>query len=813
MSKVKPEDKDNKTIISEDEEDRTQFRWAMPGEVSMTLPLEEAEAQLKEKEKAARAKQEAPKKEQKPAKVRKERPKKEPKPAKVKKERPKKEQKPAKVKKERPKKEPKPAKVKKERPKREFRKPEIKLSVPKVLLALFAALILGAFCYALVIISNTEEITPESIYSNMEMSSFLYDTDGREIDRIYYTEDRETVSISQIPKVTRDAFIAIEDKTFYEHHGFNFRRMIGAVFNKLTGRSGEISGTSTITQQLARNVYLSDVKSQRSINRKFKEMVYAWEIERALTKDEILEAYLNTIYLGYGNYGIKAAAKTYFDKDVNKLDLAQSAALAALPQAPDSYALLRDDKGEDTVYLKKYDVYANDLSRERRDLVLDLMVEQGYVTKKEADKARVDITRILKPSFDEGDSNEYTYFTQYAVSQVIKDMAERYNMSEAEAERYVYTGGLRIRTTVDSEVQKIINDAFDNDYNFPYSEETPQAAMVVTEVGTGRIAGMVGGRGAPEGRNLFNRATSPRQPGSSIKPLTVYSAALQKSFDCAEEGKTFPFVDYGFDRQGADYWGDYITASSTVTDERMFVNGEIWPQNFSRRFTGRQTFRSALQQSINTCAVKIQLQVGADYSMKLLKKFGITTAIDDTSKSVNDMNSAALGLGAMAYGVTPLDMAMAYAVFPGGGVRNTPVCYTEVTDPSGKVLLTGRSSKVKVLDEGVAFIMTDCLKSVVSRGIARSASVYGVQSGGKTGTTNDTADIWFCGFVPDYSAALWIGTDKNSEMNTTSNTAASLWSQIMRQIPDIADGQYPEMPEDVVMQYGEYYTEGTQPWR
>ncbi len=700
---------------------------------------------------------------------------------------------------------------KKEKKKEKKKRKAWQIAVMAILCLILAGCIaLGG--YAGYLIHNSDKITVENIYSNVEMSSFLYDCEGHEIDRIYYTEDREPVSIDQIPEVTRDAFIAIEDKTFYEHHGFNFRRMMGAVINKLLGRSEEISGTSTITQQLARNVFLADVKSQRSLNRKFREMVYAWEIERALTKDQILEAYLNTIYLGYGTYGIESAARTYFDKDVRDLDLAESAALAALPQAPDSYALLKDEKDEGLVYLRKYDVYANDLSKDRRNLVLDLMTEQGYISKAEADKARVDIEDILKPCFEEEHAGEYTYFTDYTVSQVIKDIAEKYRISEDEAQRFVYTGGLHIKTTVDPAVQTAINEEFANDYNFPWSEEEPQAAMVVTEVGTGKIVGMSGGRGT-SGKKLFNRATSPRQPGSSIKPLTVYSAALQKSFEYASEGKTFPFVDYGFDRQGTSYWGDYITASSQVTDERMNVNGEVWPQNFSRRFSGRQTFRTALQQSINTCAVKIQLQVGADYSMKLLKKYGITTAVDDISEPVNDLNSAALGLGAMTYGVTPLEMALAYAVFPNGGVRNTAVCYTEVTDASGKVLLKGTSEETRVLDEGVDFIMTDCLKSVVSRGIARAASLYGIQSGGKTGTTNDTADIWFCGFVPSYSAALWIGTDHNSEMNTTSNTAAALWRRIMSQIPDVADGEYREMPDDVVVQRGEYYTEGTQPWR
>ena len=716
--------------------------------------------------------------------------------------------------KERKEKTPKPPKAKREKVRKKKRREVSKkrraaeiAGVVFLCLVLSAVAVAGAYV-AFVAVTSTD-IDPENIYAHIDTSSVLYDKYGGQIDKVYYIEDRELITVNEIPEDTKDAFIAIEDKTFYEHHGFNLRRIIGAVINRLLGKTDRISGTSTITQQLARNVFLADVKSQRTLRRKVSEMLYAWKIERTLSKDEILAAYLNTIYLGYGNYGISAAARTYFDKDVRDLTLAESAALAALPQAPDSFALLKDDRGEGMTYLEDYDVYANDASKERRNLVLDLMKEQGYISADEAASARVDIKDILRPHFEEN-ASEYTYFTDYVVDEVAKDIAKEYKLTEEEAQRAVYTGGLQIQTTIDPEIQKIINDEFADDYNFPWSPEDPEAAMVVTEVENGNIAAMVGGR-KKSGRRLFNRAVSPRQPGSSIKPLSVYAAALQKSYECAENGEPFPFVDYGFDRQGVYYWGDYITASSYVADEQMFVGGEAWPQNFNRRFSGRQTFRTALQLSLNTCAVKIQLQTGADYSMDILKKFGITTAVDDPEEPVNDLNAAALGLGAMTYGVTPLEMAEAYGAFPNGGERYDPVCYTEVTDSEGRSILTKETEPVKVLDEGVAFIMTDCLKSVVSRGIARNASLYGVQVGGKTGTTNDTADIWFCGFTPKYSSALWIGTDHNSEMNTNSTTAASLWSRIMSQVPDVTEGEYPEMPYDVVLVNGEYYTEGTEP--
>ena len=675
-------------------------------------------------------------------------------------------------------------------------------------LCLFVVAFLGAFIYAY---NSVPAIDPDasSIYSNIDLSSIIYDAKGEEIDKLYYTEDREVVPIADIPEVTKNAFIAIEDKTFYKHHGLNYKRLFGAVLSKLTGRSEEISGTSTITQQLARNVFLADIKSERTISRKLREMIYALKIERAYSKDEILEAYLNTIYLGYGCYGIKAAAYTYFGKEVSELDLEESAALAALPQAPDTYALLKDDKDEDTTYLKKSKLYANEMAAERRDLVLDLMAEQGYIDQSEADGAKKKIAKILHPHIEKK-QNELSYFTDFLTTEVANDLADKYNMSVDKAEQLIHTGGLRIYSTIDQDIQNAITTEFSDDYNFPYSIENPQAAMVVTEVGTGCIRAMAGGRNTT-GQMLFNRATSPRQPGSSIKPLAVYSAALQKSEDYAKRGMPFPFTDYGIDRQGIRRWGNYITAGSVVMDERLKINNEIWPLNFSRRFSGYRTFRTALQQSINTCAVKIQLQVGPDYSMEMLKKFGISTVADDLSVPTNDYNPAALALGAMTYGTTPLDMALAYATFPNRGIRNSGTAYTKVTDSKGKALLVKETEGTRVLDESVAFIMRDCLESVVSRGIARSASIYGTQVGGKTGTTNDNYDYWFVGFTPKYSAALWIGTDHNTVMSGSSGNAAYLWSKIMRQIPDITEGEYPPQPEDVVYYRGEYYTQATQP--
>lgn len=681
----------------------------------------------------------------------------------------------------------------------------------KIIIALGIVGGIAGGAYAAVTIAHADTIHPEQIYNTLEVSTHIYDDKGRLTDDIYLSENREIAKYEELPDNLKNAFIAIEDKTFWTHKGFNIKRIFGAIWNSVSG-GGEISGTSTITQQLARNVFLPEEKSIRSIKRKIIEMYYAHEIEEVLSKEEILTAYLNTIYLGYGCYGVDTAAKKYFDTSIEDLTLEQCAALAALPQAPGVYALLmtEDDEAETTTKVEK-GLYANDVSRNRRYLVLDLMAEQGFISQEEADAAKKPLEEFINPGG--ASSSTSSAFKDYLLDTVKHDLMVKYNLNEEQAEKLIYTKGLEIYSTLDSQAQKAIKKQFKNKDNFPSAvsdDAKVEAAMVIVEVGTGQIKAMAGTRSG-KGEKLFNRAVSPRQPGSSIKPLAVYAPALQKSYEYQKEGKLFKFKDTGYDKQGTKYWGNYITVSSGVNDEKMTVNGKTWPQNFSRSYSGYKTFRQAIQLSINTCAVKILAQVGTDYSMEMVKKFGISTAIDDTSQPVNDVNLAALGLGAMSEGATPLDMALAYAVFPNGGVHNSGICYTKVTDSDGKVLLEGKSEETRVLNKGVAYIMTDVLQTVVSDGIAGDAAISGERVGGKTGTTDETWDIWFDGFTPKYAAALWIGTDNNVELNTTSATAARLWSKVMSNVKRAKGGEYKSRPDNVIVKNGEYYTKGTQP--
>lgn len=836
----------------------------------------------------------------------------------------------------------------------------MKVSIKKIILDILAlglAMVLCFLIYFFTIVAMSPKYDFHDIYSEVDTSSMIYDDQDNLVDNVYYTQNRKVIKYEEMPEDLVNSFIAIEDKTFWKHHGFNWVRMVGAVLSSFTG-SGRISGTSTITQQLARNVYLADTKSQRSIKRKLLEMYYASRIEHALTKQEIIEAYLNTIYLGYGCYGVDAAAKTYFSCEVKDLSLIQCASLAALPKMPEDYALLKyggpntvvsDDSK--TIQEEPDLIVTNDLSKDRRNLDLGLMLDQGFITKDEynsnVDKALND---FIKPTISSGNGN-MSYFHEYLVDTIISDLMDQYGMDYSDAERMVYTKGLQIYSTLDSTAQNVVATEFKDAANFPgisalrstdsdgnllnndkeialykydnyfnedgdftlsdgaatvnsdgsvtiiknkdlniYTTEVngatdyslefknyyrvidnqlysyqggyinvpstyksldgsgnlvisadffndeqfagyikldgdkvvitksgyslssktlqPQGAMVITEVGTGKVKAMVGGR-AFNGQKLLNRALNSRQPGSSIKPLAVYGAALQKSFDLQADGKKWTFTDFGIDKQGTKGWGDYVTVHSSIEDEKTHIENRDWPDNVTKSFSGENTFKTAVQKSINTCAVKLQLQVGAAYSMNQLKKFGITTAIDDESQAANDMNPAALALGAMVQGVKPLEMSLAYAAFPGEGQVCTPVVYTKVVDRKGEVILEGKTTKTEALNSGVAWIMIDVLQSVVkaNRYINLDNNVI---PGGKTGTTNERYDIWFDGFTPSYSASLWIGTDQNVEMDSGSYTAARLWGKIMNQIPNALKGSYPIQPSNVVSRGGEYFTAGTE---
>lgn len=812
-------------------------------------------------------------------------------------------------------------------------------TILKLLIVMGLLVCIGVAGYVANIIKNTPPIETDNIYSMLSQSSVMYDSKGNVIDNIYRDQNRTVASISEIPQSVQNAFIALEDKTFKTHHGFNVVRIFGAIYNSVR-YNVPISGTSTITQQLARNLYLEDEMSKRDIDRKVREAYIAHILEKRLSKDEIMEAYLNTVNFG-GGYGIQAAARSYFDKDVSELNLQESVALAVMPNQPTAYALvltipldMATEYKDRIIYTRgEYAYIWNDAGESRMKMGLKLMLDQGMITQEEYEANKnICVKDIVNPSMEDANV-EANYFADYVIATVIKDLQTQYGYDYEKAANMVYSGGLKIHTTLDSQAQRIVEKEFKKSSNFPsptgyrtdgsgnildkygkillykysnyftddgffrlksseykmrddgslllkknkrllfyktevngtvdYSIEfknmyrikkgkfysisggylsipqsyksitengniivsakffedfpdffkqdgdrlatdnftlraeviQPQSAMVIINNKTGAIVAMQGGR-QTKGRMLYNRAVNPRQPGSSIKPIAVYSAALQRSYELSQAGEEYPFVEPGFDTQGAHLWGDYITAGSIVNDEPLRVNGKIWPKNSYNGYRGLYTFRTALQQSVNVCSVKILAQVGVDYAYKHTLKFGLTTLIGEGAQ--NDVNLAGLGVGGMTNGTTPLEMASAYTVFVNDGIHKSHYCYKKVTTRSGATILEPARTSDEVLNPGVAWIMRDILKSVVSQGIAGNAKIAGEQVGGKTGTTDESVDIWFDGFTPKYTAALWIGNDVNIKLSSMSPMAASLWSKIMSQVKRAKGGEYGKKPDNVI---------------
>ncbi len=833
----------------------------------------------------------------------------------------------------------------------------------KGLLGIFIVMIVFSAIYGFTIIANTPKIDPDHIYDYLSESSVLLDDEGNVIENIYLDSgNRTNIKYQDMPKNLVNAVVAIEDKTFWKHHGFNFWRMLGAIKESVFS-GGNISGTSTITQQLARNVYLSETKSVRSLGRKISEAYYTILIEQQMEKKEIMEAYLNTIYLGNNSYGIQSAAKSYFNKDAKDLDLTECAALAALPKAPDSYALVKKrnasegktglTKNQKIIYENQdYIYYYNgDASKNRRDTTLKFMAEQGFITEKQKVAAqKSDLSKKLNVS-SAGATSGTAYFVDYMIEDLKEDLVKKYKYTEQEARDKIYSGGLKIHTTMSSKAQKAIEEEFAKSYNFPsitnirydsngnilnnsgsislykysnyfnekeqfvlnsneykikdgnlvllkgkrlnfyktnvngtidYSVEfknlyqfkdgalysieggailipqqyktldsegnlvidkaffkdktikektpdffkksgsnyivpktcyslrssvrQPQAAMVITDYHTGAIKAMVGGRDVT-GKKLYNRAINPRQPGSSIKPLSVYSAALQQGKINADKGNKNNFTEFD-SKQKTKSYGDYWTASSGINDAPIKLNGRDWPRNFYSGYKGQMTMRKGMEQSVNTIAVRIFQQVGDDFAIKQLKKFGITSVVEEGP--TNDKNASALALGGMTKGISPLQMSAAFGTIPNQGTRIDSTTYTKVEDKQGKTILKTNPKETEVLDKGVAFITQDMMRTTVTNGIAKKAQVPGTATGGKTGTTTDVMDIWFCGFTPQYSAALWIGNDINIEINADSTMAASLWSKIMRKATAGMGGSLPSAPSNVIRKNGEYFVNGTQ---
>lgn len=537
---------------------------------------------------------------------------------------------------------------------------------------------------------------------------------------------REKLTIAQIPKLLIQAFIASEDRRFYEHTGVDYQAIVRAIGRNLTS-GGLIEGGSTITQQLARVVFLNQ---DRSIGRKVREALLAQKLEREVDKQTLLERYLNLVYLGSNAYGVGDAAWIYFSKSVNQLTLSESATIAGLPPAPSLYSPI--------VSLQK--------AQERRNVVLDKMVEAKYITQTEAATAKAEDLKI-KPSSPKKIESDSPYFTYYVQQQLPKYVSKQ----------ALEAGGITIETTLNPKFQKAadkaIKDAIEVD---GASQGFKQAAMVAIDPRNGEVRAMVGGYDFYK-ESQFNRATqAQRQPGSTFKPF-VYTTAIAAGFS--------PYRSY--------------------LDERFMVDG-YQPKNYSNKYKGWINIRDALTASVNVVAVKTLIDVGFDPVIKTAESMGIHSKLNPTY-------SMALG----AYEVNLLELVNSYGTLAAQGKAIEPHGIRRIINAKGKVLYDADFKNKQVVDPDTAAIMTWMLRSVVSDGTGRPAQIDRPVAG-KTGTSENARDLWFVGYIPQLVAGVWLGNDDNSPTWGSSGTAAYAWHQFMKEsVGGMPVQKFPQVPENL----------------
>ena len=548
-----------------------------------------------------------------------------------------------------------------------------------------------------------------------DAASQFYDINGNVIYTTLSEERRIPVNIDKIPKHVQKAFIAIEDNRFYEHGGIDYRGTARALVSTLSGR--EVQGGSTITQQLAKNAFLTQ---ERSIIRKIKEAFIAKELEHKYTKDEILSMYLNRIYFGQGAYGIESASLYYFDKHVQNLDIAEAATLAAIPKSPNYYNPFENPQE----------------SKKRQELVIDQMVKYGFINAEQAAQAKA--KKMVYSTSHKVKSDPRGYFFDMISQKVIEEVG-------ADA---LYKGGLKIYTTLDMDMQKAAENAMrhlPSYYTDGKKLTQPQMALAAVDPKTGYVKAMIGGRG----QDKFNRATlAVRQPGSAFKPF-VYLTAMQNGF----------------------------TPASIIEDEEEeFAKG--WkPQNSDMKWHGKVSLRTALKRSFNVPTIKLAREVGVDKIVANAEKMGISTLVD--SGAYSDVNLA-MALGGLSKGVNPLEMASAYGVLATNGLYSKPIALLKIVDREGKVLYQAKPQTKRVIDATSAYLTTNMLEDVLVSGTAGGMGI-GRPAAGKTGTTDTNIDAWFVGYTPDLSTAVWVGDDNNKPMQRMYGSGAplSIWHDFM----------------------------------
>ena len=609
------------------------------------------------------------------------------------------------------------------------------------------------------------------------------------------SENRIWADLDQIPKDLQNAVVAIEDKRFYTHKGVDWHGTARAIFSTIFG--GSVQGGSTITQQLVKNV---TGDNQNTVKRKVMEIYRAQELEKRYEKDEILEAYLNEVYFGYSCYGVVTASLKYFNKDVSELSLAECASLVAITNNPSLYDPLQTDWGLEN-------------NRTRQLLVLGAMLEQGKIDQAAYDAAkeenvvfsngytilggRVDVDTDKKDDTDTDGGDEQpeeetktatssqSYFTDAVIEDVAAALVEKYGLTDStnpvtgkvttafeQGVNMVYGKGYKIYTTQNPDYQKIAEEVCTDTSNLPYTStytnsygeketEQLQVGMTIVDPYTGYVVAMVGGAGVKQYDRGWNWATSARQCGSAIKPISVYAPAL-------DDGT--------------------INGASTIDDYPVMVlNGSVYPKNANGRYMGLTPLHTAIARSTNTCAVRVVQEYGTSRSYDFMtNKLGFTTLTSQDAQQVGNM-----GLGGLDRGVTTEEMAAAFAAFANEGIYTAPRTFIRVEDADGNVILENEAKASVAMKDTTAALMNSLLQEVINGGTGYEGRISGMHVAGKTGTTNNDQDRYFVGYTPYYSCAVWVGYVHNQRIVASGNPAASMWQKVMSRIhADLPDKDF-----------------------
>lgn len=661
-------------------------------------------------------------------------------------------------------------KVKKKKEKKEKKHPKLRKFIKIFIIVCILLCLAAGGVFAAIFFGDTWNITQDDLVIKMQNSS-TYDSEGNLLHELAGEENRKIIPLNEMGEYLPKAYVAIEDERFYKHSGIDLYRTAGAIFTYVINGGSSSFGGSTITQQLVKNLMEDD---DDSIERKIREWSRAYKVEQMLSKSQILELYLNEIFVGGQCYGVESGAKYYFNKSAKDLSLAEAAFMAGINDSPNYYNPFGEEDKTETINNKTKLVLSK---------MLEVTDENGntFITQEEYDAAVAEVDEGLK--FEQGkfsEKSDLSFLEVEAINEVIQDMMEEYDIDYDAAYARVYNNGYDIYTTQDSDIQDRMEEEYSKDKYIKNAttekgkeeDAHSQSGMVIIDHSNGQVVGCVGGLGEDSPTYGLNRAmynNNGRQTGSSIKPLVAIAPGLENG----------------------------VITASTVYDDSRTDFGEYKPGNSGGTYRGLITVRKAIEVSSNIVNMKIISNVGPSNAVEFLNEIGLTQ-YDDRDAQLS------LALGGTYHGASPLQMAAAYAMIANGGEYIEPTFYTKVEDSNGNIILETTQETKRVMSEGNAYILSSILKSPVtgSNGTAYLCGISGMDVAAKTGTTDDLKDRWLCGFTPYYAAATWFGYDEPEVISFSDrgmyNPAMNIWAAIMDDIHEDLDSARFEKPDNIV---------------